>query len=123
MRRSRSCERSSRKQPGSEARQTRRYTGPALRRRGGAVIVDCHVHVCATTPGHGTVSRRLRRRFSFVFMRWRLGISFFGGDEVIERDVEARLVDTVQQTPEIDAAVVLALDDPYTDDGRPDEVN
>ncbi|MFL5245407.1 MAG: amidohydrolase family protein [Gemmataceae bacterium] len=83
------------------------------------MIVDCHVHVCATMPGHGTVSPRLRRRLSFLFMRWRLGVSFFAGDDQIEREVEARLVQTVQQTPELDAAVVLALDQVYGDDGRP----
>jgi predicted TIM-barrel fold metal-dependent hydrolase len=87
------------------------------------VIVDCHVHVCATTPGHGTVSSRLRRRFSFVYLRWRLGVPFFADDERIEREVEARLVETVQQTQEIDAAVVLALDWVYGEDGRLDEAN
>jgi uncharacterized protein len=87
------------------------------------VIVDCHVHVCATTPGHGTVSARLRRRFSFVFMRLRLGVPFFADDERIERAVEDRLAETVRQTPEIDAAVVLAFDWAYTDDGRRDDAN
>jgi predicted TIM-barrel fold metal-dependent hydrolase len=87
------------------------------------VIVDCHVHVCATTPGHGTVSPLLRRRFSFVFMRWRLGVPFFADDERIERAVEDRLAQTVQQTKEIDAAVVLAFDRAYSDDGRPDDAN
>jgi uncharacterized protein len=87
------------------------------------VIVDGHVHVCATTPGHGTVSARLRKRLSFVFMRLRLGVPFLADDERIERAVEARLAETVIRTPEIGAAVVLALDRPYTDDGRPDEAN
>src|SRR5437879_1313387 len=74
-------------------------------------------------PGHGTVSPRLRRRFSFVFLRWRLGVSFFADDERVEREVADRLVETVNQTGEIDAAVVLALDRAYGDDGRPDEAN
>lgn len=87
------------------------------------MIVDCHVHVCATTPGRGFVSAKLRRRSSFVFMRWRLGVSFFADDATIERDVRAKLVETVGQTPEVDAAVVLAFDRPYTDDGRPDDAN
>jgi uncharacterized protein len=87
------------------------------------MIVDCHVHVCATTPGHGTVSPRLRRRFRFVYLRWRLGVPFFADDERIEREVAARLVETVQQTQEIDAAVVLALDWVYGEDGRLDEAN
>src|SRR4051812_39067210 len=71
------------------------------------------------TPVHGCVSTSLRRRFSFVFMRWRLGVSFFADDERLERQVEARLVETVRQTPEIDAAVVLAFDRVYGHDGRP----
>ncbi len=87
------------------------------------MIVDCHVHVCATTPGHGTVSPTLRRRFSFVYLRLRLGIPFFADDERIERVVEERLAETVRQTPEIDAGVVLAFDWAYTDDGRRDDAN
>jgi predicted TIM-barrel fold metal-dependent hydrolase len=87
------------------------------------VKVDCHVHVCALTPAHGRTSPRLRRRFSFVFMRQRLGIPFFGDDEAIERAVEAKLVQTVEQTPELDAAVVLAMDAAHADDGRLDEAN
>jgi predicted TIM-barrel fold metal-dependent hydrolase len=85
------------------------------------VIVDCHVHVCATTPGHGSVSRSLRRHLSFLFMRWRLGVSFFADDERLERQVETKLVETVQQTPELDAAVVLAFDKVYDPDGRPND--
>lgn len=87
------------------------------------MIVDGHVHVCAMTPGHGSVSRSLRRRASFVFMRWRLGVSFFADDERLEREVEAKLVETVRETPELDAAVVLAFDRVYTKDGKPDDAN
>src|SRR5438552_8630421 len=75
------------------------------------------------TSGHGSVSPKLRRRFSFVFMRCRLGVSFFADDERLEREVEAKLVETVQQTPEVDAAVVLAFDRVYGVDGRPDDAN
>src|SRR6188474_1297275 len=75
------------------------------------------------TPGHGSVSAKLRRRFSFVFMRWRLGVSFFADDERLEREVESKLVETVRQTPELDAAVVLAFDRVYGNDGRPDDAN
>lgn len=85
--------------------------------------VDCHVHVCATTPPHGRTSPRLRRRFSFVFMRQRLGVPFFADDETLERAVEAKLAETIAQTPELDAAVVLAMDAAHTDDGRLDEPN
>jgi len=87
------------------------------------VIVDEHVHVCALMPGHGSLSAELRRRFSFVFMRWRLGVSFFADDERLERQVETKLVDTVKQTPELDAAVVLAFDRVYGNDGRADDAH
>jgi hypothetical protein len=82
------------------------------------MIVDCHVHVAATMPGRGHVSGRLRRRASFLFMRWRLGIPFRGSDEQIERVIEAKLVETVAGTPEIDAAVLLAFDGVHGADGR-----
>ena len=82
------------------------------------MIVDCHVHVAATMPGRGLVSRRLRRRSSFVFMRLKLGISFFRADEEVEREIAAKLVQTVAGTPELDAAVVLAFDGVRDADGR-----
>ena len=85
------------------------------------MIVDCHVHTCATTPGHGAVSGRLRRRPNFIVMRARLGVTLFGSDEKFERDAEARLLETVTGTPELEAAVVLAFDGVYTEDGRYDE--
>jgi predicted TIM-barrel fold metal-dependent hydrolase len=87
------------------------------------MIIDAHVHVCATLPGHGLVSSRLRRRSSFVFMRWCLGIAFCADDERIERQVAERLVQTINETPEIDAAVVLALDGVYGQDGKLDQAN
>jgi predicted TIM-barrel fold metal-dependent hydrolase len=85
------------------------------------VIIDCHVHVCATTPGHGSMSGRLQRSLAFRFMRWRLGIK--GYDEATERQIEAMLVATVEQTTLLDAAVVLAFDAVHDADGRLDEPN
>ncbi len=82
------------------------------------MIIDCHVHVCATTPGRGVVSAPLRRRFSFLYLRWCLGLSFFAADEQLEQDVAARLVETVEAASEIDAAVTLAFDWAYDDEGR-----
>jgi len=96
---------------------------PTSERQGPAVKVDCHVHVCATLSEHGRTSPALRRRFSFVFMRLRLGIPLFADDATIERAVEAKLVQTIDQTPELDAAVVLAMDAAHTGDGRLDEAN
>src|SRR4051812_35070958 len=93
------------------------------KRRRRPVIVDCHVHALATTPGHGFLSGYLRKRPNVLASRVRLGISLFGSDERIERDFEARLVRTVNETPELDAAVALAFDRVYGEDGTPDPDN
>ena len=85
--------------------------------------IDCHVHVCATSPGRGVTSHFLRRRFSFAYIRWRLGLPFFADDQRLEREVEERLVRTVNETDEIDAAVVLAFDWAYDNDGRRDDAH
>lgn len=82
------------------------------------MIVDCHVHVLATTPGHGKVSDYLRARPNVILSRLRLGITLFGTDEQIEGDVENCLIRTVYHTPELDAAVVLAFDGVYSEDGQ-----
>ena len=58
------------------------------------MIVDCHVHACATTPDHGSLSPRLRKSLTFRFTRWRLGIAG-DDDETMERGMEAKLVETV----------------------------
>src|ERR671929_200314 len=36
------------------------------------MIVDCHVHIAADSPGHGSVSRRLRHSIAFRFMHRRV---------------------------------------------------
>ncbi len=82
------------------------------------MVIDCHTHVCAFTPAHGRTSDRLLDTLAFRFMRWRLGIEGRDGH------AEAQLADTfaaaLVQTPELDAAVVLAFDGVYTDDGTLD---
>jgi predicted TIM-barrel fold metal-dependent hydrolase len=86
------------------------------------MIVDCHVHVCATTPGHGSISVQLLTGLPFRFMRWRLGLP---GDlsEAAEKAVAAALIATVKGTQEIDKAVVLAFDAVYDREGRLDTEN
>src|SRR5262245_2277684 len=84
--------------------------------------VDCHVHVCASTPGHGSLSEELLRRITFRFLRWRFHLPGEPNAE-LERRVEALLVDTVAQTPELDAAVVLAFDAVHDRDGNLDAAN
>jgi uncharacterized protein len=86
------------------------------------MIIDCHVHVCATMPGHGVTTAMLRRRPTFAFMRWRLDISFFADDVTLENEVAARLVQTVQRTTELDAVVVLAFDAVHNAEGQPDSI-
>jgi predicted TIM-barrel fold metal-dependent hydrolase len=54
-------------------------------------------------------------------MRWKFGLR--GQDESTERALERRVVATLDETREIDAAVVLAFDAVYTADGVRDEKN
>jgi uncharacterized protein len=86
------------------------------------MILDCHVHACAATPGHGCLSPRLFRQWNSRFMRWRLGVRGPHG-EALEQQAERRLVETVNQTPELDAAVILALDAAYDPTGQIDWAN
>src|SRR5437016_490068 len=79
------------------------------------MVIDSHVHICAMTPAHGFTSKRLLNSVPFRFMRWRLGM--IGSDEQTERQMERKLVETIDATPEIDAAVVLAFDAVYRDGG------
>jgi len=80
--------------------------------------IDCHVHILAATPGRGHLSGYLRRRPNVLLTRLRLGIPLFGSDEKMERAFEARLVGTINGTRELDAAVGLAFDAVYAEDGR-----
>jgi predicted TIM-barrel fold metal-dependent hydrolase len=88
----------------------------------GSMIIDGHVHAVADTPGHGRLSQRLRKSLPAWFMRWRLGISEQAG-ESFERLAEAKLLETIKGTWEIDAAVVLAFDAVYDPEGNPDPDN
>lgn len=87
------------------------------------MIVDCHVHILATTPGHGKLSTYLRRRPNVLLTRLLLGVPLRGTDERIERSFEDCLVRAINEAPELDAAVGLAFDAVYTEDGRFDEAN
>jgi predicted TIM-barrel fold metal-dependent hydrolase len=86
------------------------------------MIVDCHVHVCGDTPGHGFVSEMLRHSLTFRFMRWRLRLPSENG-EVLEQALAAKLQETVKETEGLDAAVVLAFDAVYDLAGRFDTEN
>ena len=84
------------------------------------MIVDCHVHIAADSPGHGSVSRRLRNSVAFRFMRRRLRLPREDGP-VLERALDGRLAETVRQTESLDAAVVLAFDAVHDLEGHRDE--
>jgi len=85
------------------------------------MLIDCHVHVSACTPGHGSMSQRLLKSLPFRFMRWRMGIR--GHDAQTERQLERILVETIGATGELDGAVVLAFDAVHDDEGRLDDAN
>lgn len=82
------------------------------------MILDCHVHISALHPSRGCMSRKLLDSFAFKFMRWRFGI--VGEDESTERALEDLLADTIDDTPMLDAAVVLAFDGVCDDAGHVD---
>ena len=81
--------------------------------------IDCHVHIAACTPGHGSMSPRLLNSLPFRFMRWRMGL--VGADERTERALAHRLRQIISETTDLDAAVVLAFDAAYDLAGGRDE--
>jgi predicted TIM-barrel fold metal-dependent hydrolase len=85
------------------------------------MVIDCHVHICASTPAHGSMSRRLIRSLPFRFMGWRLGLD--PADPSFETKLEALMVQLIDQTPSLDSVVVLAFDAVYDQTGSIDEAN
>src|SRR3712207_1634816 len=82
------------------------------------MVIDCHVHMCAASPGHGSISPSLLRSIPFRFMQWRLGVGSYGPET--ERAMEKKLAETIAQTEKLDAAVVLAFDAVHGGDGHRD---
>ncbi|HEV8603894.1 MAG TPA: amidohydrolase family protein [Tepidisphaeraceae bacterium] len=82
------------------------------------MIIDCHVHISALTPGHGLMSQKLLNSIAFRFMQRRLGVP--GRDEATERALEAKLAATIDGTEKLDAAVVLAFDAVHNEEGAMD---
>src|SRR6185436_4433088 len=85
------------------------------------MILDCHVHVSACTAGCGIMSRRLMSTLPFRFMQWKFGLR--GASLETQVRLEELLVRTIDETRELDAAVVLAFDAVHTGDGAFDEAN
>lgn len=80
------------------------------------MIIDCHVHAIACTPGHGSLSEHLLRQWNVRFLRRRLGVTAPYG-EALERQAEEKLVETVGEAEMLDRVVILALDAVYGADG------
>jgi predicted TIM-barrel fold metal-dependent hydrolase len=83
--------------------------------------IDCHVHICAFTPGHGHMSDRLIHSIPFRFMRWRLGLTAdrtTGNEEKL-----AALLKRLIDESDLDAAVVLAFDGVHDRAGTFDTAN
>jgi predicted TIM-barrel fold metal-dependent hydrolase len=88
------------------------------------MVIDCHVHVSALVPDHGLMSERILNSLPFRFMQRRLGIRPSPGQEAAtERALTLRLFELLDETPELDAAAVLAFDAVYTKDGEFDAAN
>lgn len=85
------------------------------------MIVDCHVHTTALSPGRGKMSDELLKRGSISFMRHRFGLK--GSHEELEAGLEARLERDLTGAAELDAAVILAFDAVHRVDGTRDEAN
>jgi predicted TIM-barrel fold metal-dependent hydrolase len=85
------------------------------------MILDVHVHISATTAGRGKMSPRLLKSIPFRFMRWKFGVK--GEDESAEREIEAKLAETIAGAKKLDAAVVLAFDAVHDKEGRLDDAN
>jgi predicted TIM-barrel fold metal-dependent hydrolase len=67
------------------------------------------------------MSRRLLNSIPFRFMQWKFGMH--GASLETECELERVLVRTIDETSDLDAAVVLAFDAVYTNDGAFDEPN
>jgi predicted TIM-barrel fold metal-dependent hydrolase len=85
------------------------------------MIIDCHVHVSVTSPANGLMSPRLVKSLPFRFMGWRLGLD--PASPTFDDDLEAVMVPMVEQTPQIDAAVMLAFDAVHDHEGNLDAAN
>lgn len=66
------------------------------------------------------MSPKLLKSLPFKFLRKKFALQ---ADESLDEPLARILVDEIESTPELDAAVVLAFDAVYTKDGRRDDVN
>jgi predicted TIM-barrel fold metal-dependent hydrolase len=85
------------------------------------MIIDCHVHVSAIDPAHGSMSDKLNKSLPFRFMGRRLGLD--PRSMAFDAQLEGKLTDLLDETPDLDAAVVLAFDAVYDHAGVLDAAN
>ncbi len=78
--------------------------------------IDCHVHLSSFTPEHGYLSQKLLNAIQFKFLRWKFGIA--EPSLQAEIDLEQLLVNQLEDTTDLDAAVVLAFDAVYDKSGN-----
>ena len=80
------------------------------------MVIDCHVHLWASKPPHGGTSARMAYSPSFRLLARRLGVDP-GPSARSDQEIERALARAVMHAPQLDAAVVLALDARYRRDG------
>src|SRR4051794_39569055 len=85
------------------------------------MVIDCHVHIAATTPPHGSMSPKLLKSLPFKFMRWRLGLDPEG--PAFDAELEDLIDRLIVETTGLDAAVMLAFDAVHNRDGQVDHAN
>lgn len=88
------------------------------------MLIDCHVHVSALLPSHGSMSPLILESFPFRFMQSRLGVKYKpGNDAQVEHDLQKLMFRLLDEATELDAAAVLAFDAVYTREGQFDAKN
>src|SRR5438128_2637859 len=88
------------------------------------MLIDCHVHVSALRPGHGTMSPRVLNSFPFRLMQRLLNVRHQEGkDAEVEDQLLTLLFNLLDDAVELDAAVILAFDAVHTPDGVFDTAN
>jgi len=85
------------------------------------MVIDCHVHLCATVSPNGRMSKKLLGSVPFKFMRWRLGLDPAG--ERFDSDLVSLVDRLIVDTPTLHAAVMLAFDAVYDHEGHRDDAN
>ena len=85
------------------------------------MIVDCHVHMSVMSQANGLMSDRLSKSLPFRFMGWRLKLD--PASPAFDQELEATLLQQIDDAPGLDAAVILAFDAVHDRDGNIDLPN